>query len=219
MDDGTRSSRTLIIVGAGGHGRVCAEIAASTGRYASIVFSDPAHPVGTRIAGYTVLFHDENLPKLDVARYEIILGIGQIDADRIRNRMYARFRDLGFSSPALLAPTSYRSPSTSVGAGSMVGHHAVLNTGASIGENCIVNSHALVEHDAVVGNHVHIATGAIVNGDCTVGERTLVGSGAILRQGVRICADTVVGAGAVVVTDIEDPGTYVGIPARRITDE
>jgi len=33
---------------------------------------------------------------------------------------------------------------------------------------------------------------------------------------LSICDNTIVGAGSVVIRDINDPGTYVGNPARRI---
>ena len=44
----------------------------------------------------------------------------------------------------------------------------------------------------------------------------LVGTGAQILQGLTICDDTIIGAGAVVTKDILEPGTYVGIPAKKI---
>lgn len=32
---------------------------------------------------------------------------------------------------------------------------------------------------------------------------------------IRICADCIIGAGAVVIQDIEQPGTYIGVPAEE----
>lgn len=40
--------------------------------------------------------------------------------------------------------------------------------------------------------------------------------GATVRNGVRICNDCMIGCGAVVVKDVVDPGTYIGIPARKV---
>lgn len=53
-------------------------------------------------------------------------------------------------------------------------------------------------------------------GKVHVGSCTDIGTGTKIIQGVRICPECVIGAGAVVVRDIEEKGTYVGIPARRI---
>jgi len=35
-------------------------------------------------------------------------------------------------------------------------------------------------------------------------------------QGVKIAANVAVGAGAVVTSNIDAPGTWVGVPARRM---
>jgi acetyltransferase-like isoleucine patch superfamily enzyme len=48
-----------------------------------------------------------------------------------------------------------------------------------------------------------------------MGDRVFIGAGAALRNGVRIASDVVIGAGAAVVGNIDEPGTYIGVPARR----
>ena len=63
---------------------------------------------------------------------------------------------------------------------------------------------------------MHISVGAHVAGNVTVGSRTWVGAGATISNNVCICEDCMIGAGAVVVKDLEEAGTYVGVPARRI---
>ena len=55
-----------------------------------------------------------------------------------------------------------------------------------------------------------------ISGNIILGSRVLIGTGAQILQGLTICDDTIVGAGAVVTKNITEPGTYVGIPARRI---
>ena len=48
-----------------------------------------------------------------------------------------------------------------------------------------------------------------------MGDFTWIGAGAVVSNHISICADSLIGAGAVVVRDIERPGTYMGVPARR----
>jgi acetyltransferase-like isoleucine patch superfamily enzyme len=43
-----------------------------------------------------------------------------------------------------------------------------------------------------------------------------LGAGATVIDGTTIADDVTVGAGATVVSDIREPGTYVGSPARRL---
>lgn len=53
-------------------------------------------------------------------------------------------------------------------------------------------------------------------GAVKVGRGSWLGIGSIVSNNVNIISDSKIGAGAVVVRDITEPGTYVGVPVRRI---
>ena len=53
-------------------------------------------------------------------------------------------------------------------------------------------------------------------GTVTVGENTWIGIGAAVSNNIDIASDCIIGAGAVVVKNISEPGTYIGIPAKKI---
>ena len=93
---------------------------------------------------------------------------------------------------------------------------AVLNADAAVGPHCIINTGAIVEHDCRVGACTHISPRAVLCGTVLVGEESHIGAGAVVRNNLRVCSHTVVGAGGVVVRDITEPGTYVGVPVRRL---
>lgn len=209
---------TLVIVGAGGHGKVCSDIADRTGCFSDIVFSDNGVAKGTRVVRWSVEYHDEDLPALDAERHVFILGVGQIGLGGGRQTLFERIIGAGLLPTTIVSPDAMVSTSVAIGPGTFVGPMGILNVDARVGRNVIVNSRALVEHDATVGNHSHISTAGIVNGEAVVGQRCLVGSGAVVLQGVHVCDDVVIGAGAVVTHTIEEPGTYAGVPARKIHD-
>jgi acetyltransferase-like isoleucine patch superfamily enzyme len=48
-----------------------------------------------------------------------------------------------------------------------------------------------------------------------VGEGSWIGAGVSVNNNIKICSGCMIGAGAVVVKDIIEPGTYIGIPARK----
>ncbi len=51
-----------------------------------------------------------------------------------------------------------------------------------------------------------------------IGARTWIGIGGIISNNISLCGDVVIGAGAVVVRNIDKAGTYVGVPARKISN-
>jgi UDP-3-O-[3-hydroxymyristoyl] glucosamine N-acyltransferase len=72
-----------------------------------------------------------------------------------------------------------------------------------------------VEHDNVLEDYVHISPSAALGGTVHVGSQTHIGIGAVVRNNMNICSGCTIGAGAVVVKNIVEPGTYVGVPARK----
>lgn len=199
----------LIIIGASGHGKVVADIAALNG-YKDIVFLDNDSGIKT-CAGHPVLGPDTMTSELDG---DVFVAVGNAE---IRKKLMER--DANRIFPVLIHPSAVIAESAEVGAGSVVMAGAVINPGARIGKGCIINTSSSVDHDCMVGDYVHISVGAHLSGTVVVGTGTWIGAGAIVSNNVDICADCVIGAGAVVIKDIDESGTYVGVPARLKRDK
>ena len=195
----------LIIIGASGHGKVVADIAALNG-YKDIVFLDN-DPEIKICAGYPVLGPDTMTSELDG---DVFIAVGNAET-----RKKLMERDANRNFPVLIHPSAVIAESAEVGAGSVVMAGAVINPGARIGKGCIINTSSSVDHDCVVRDYVHISVGAHLSGTVVVGTGTWIGTGAIVSNNVNICGGCMIGAGAVVIKDIGEPGTYIGVPARK----
>lgn len=103
-----------------------------------------------------------------------------------------------------------------IGKGSIICDGATLTTNIKLGTCVIVNINATIGHDTKVGRFTTISPGANISGNVTIGQRCYIGSGASIREGITICDDVTIGMGAVVVKDITEPGTYVGVPAKKL---
>jgi len=96
-----------------------------------------------------------------------------------------------------------------------------LSCDIAVGDFSLFNLNATVSHDCLIGDFATVSPQACVLGNVQVGEAAWIGAGAVVRQGqpgqpLRIGADCIIGAGAVVLSDCPGPGTYVGVPARKI---
>ena len=200
----------LVILGAGGHGKVVADIAVRTGRYRTISFLDDAGP--GQCMGLPVAHGCEGAFGL-AATHEVFVAIGD---SGVRRRLMEALADRGAEIAALVHPDVVVGRGAVIGAGTVVMAGVVLNPDCRIGRGCIVNTCASVDHDCRIGDYVHVSVGARVTGSVTVGAGTWIGAGAVVNNGLRIAGSCTIGSGAVVVDDIEEAGTYVGVPARRI---
>lgn len=201
-------NESVIIIGAGGHGKVVADIVLCAGDRVLGFLDD--NPSGTSFAGFPVLGGTEEFRRWGDARFVIAVGSAaarerlaeKIDGARLYTAIHPR---------AVISALE-----TQIGEGTVIMANAVVNPGAKIGRHCIVNTAAVVEHDNRIGNFVHISVGAHLAGTVTVGKATWVGVGAAVSNNLSVCGGCMIGAGAVVVRDITEPGTYVGVPAARI---
>ena len=207
----------VLIIGAGGHGQVVADILLSASRQGNYV-----QPLG-------YLDHDEglwNMALLDLPvlgsvdecdRFDhdaVIVGVGD---NLTRQRLFEQLSKSGERFATARHPSAVLSASCVVRHGSVVSAGVVVNTSAYVGANVILNTSCTVEHHNEIGDHAHIAPGARLGGDVTIGQGALIGIGAIVLPGCHVGAWSVVGAGAVVTEDLAAGVVAVGAPARTVS--
>ncbi len=200
--------RGLLVLGAGGHGRVVAD--AASGEFDRIAFLDDA---GDAQPGHWPVLG----PIEELAEHRQAFGAAAVSVGDNRRRLALldRLAATEFRIVTILHPSAFVSQRARLGAGSVILAQAAVNIGAHIGRGCIVNTGATVDHDCVLGDGVHVSPGAHVAGGVTVGERSWIGIGAVVREGTAIGSDVIVGAGAAVVKDVEAGETVIGVPAGR----
>ena len=200
---------SLVVFGAGGHGWVVVDAALLMHRWSRIVVSDRKLPDNqsellTGIGLLTVTAAQALDPSVHVA----------IGNNQFRQREAAAWGRKRLVS--IVHPAAVISVFSSTGAGCFVAAGAVIGPSAQLGIGVIVNHGAVVDHDAEIGSFSHIAPNASLGGHVKLGHRVLVGSGAVVLPSIVIGDDVTVGAGSVVTAHLLGPGSYAGIPARKI---
>lgn len=200
--------KKLVIIGAGGHGKVVADIAKKKG-YDEIVFLDDNESL-TECGGYAVVGKSNQYADFNC---DIFVAIGN---SKIREIVQTKVEQAGKTVPTLVHPNTSIAENVAIGRGTVVVAGAVVNPGAEIGRGCIINTGSSVDHDCKIADFVHVSVGAHVAGTVNIGKHTWIGAGVTVSNNVNICGDCMIGAGAVVVKDILENGTYVGVPSEKI---
>jgi sugar O-acyltransferase (sialic acid O-acetyltransferase NeuD family) len=204
----------VLIVGAGGHGKVVLDILRAEGHYRPIGFldADPAL-TGSSVHGLPILGQINLLPKLRQKAQKAIVAIGD-------NRTRASYADLvrqqGWDLVSAIHPTASVSPTATLGINVVVAAGAVVGTDAELADNVIINTAAVVDHECQIGNAAHICPAAALAGRVRVGEMAFVGLGCRVIQCLTIGSQSTIGAGAVVLEDVPEYATVVGVPARVV---
>jgi sugar O-acyltransferase (sialic acid O-acetyltransferase NeuD family) len=197
----------VVVLGAGGHGKVVADILMAMGR-PPLGFLDTNKPVGTLVLGLPVLGDEDWLA---TNRAAAALGIGD---NATRERLAAGVLERGASLISAIHPRAVVASSAKIADGVVIAALAVVNPDATIERGVIVNTGAIVEHDCVIGAFAHLATNATTGGGCNVGGLTLLGSGATMLPYTRVGDRSVIGSHALVSRDIPSQSLARGVPAR-----
>lgn len=197
--------KSVVIIGCGGHGRVIADIVRCSGDELVGFLDDGVVPNGREhILGGTSDY------KLYKDAY-FIVGIGNAG---IRRKIVESMPDVKWYTA--IHPSAVISASAAIGEGCAIMANSTINTDSIVGKHSIINTGAIVEHDNRIGEYVHVSVGTKLGGTVFVGNDTWLGIGAVVSNNISISEECMIGAGAVVVHDINEKGTYVGIPARKI---
>lgn len=153
----------LLIIGAGGYGRLVKEIALSAG-FTEADFLDDNSPLS--IGRIT------ELERLEAQYDGSIVAIGN---PTVRARIFGRLQ----KPVNVLHPTAVISKSAQLGRGCVVEAHTVINSEAAMGDGVFVCAGAVINHNASVEAFCQI--------DCNA----VVAAGAAVPKGMKVASCTV----------------------------
>ena len=205
----------IVIVGAGGHGKVVLEIVRAQHQHRVVGFLDAdTSLIGSEVLGVRVIGGVNQIARL---RQQKIRGaIVAIGDNRVRQSYAALLSEHGLELPPAVHPAATVSPSATIGRNTVVAVGATLCASTIIGDSVICNTGCVIDHESQVEESAHICPGALLAGRVRVAVGAFVGLGAKVLPCISVGRYAIVGAGAVVLDDVPDEATVVGVPARRV---
>ena len=202
-------SKSVVIIGASGHGKVIADIIVNSDDKVLGFLDDADDVQGKRIIGFPVLGKIADYDNYKDCEFVIAIG-----NPYIREKIAIELPVKWYTA---IHPTAVISSlDVEIGEGTVIMANAVVNPSARIGKHCIINTGAIVEHDNILEDYVHLSPNVTLAGIVKVGKSTHIGAGSCTKQVLNIASDCIIGAGSVIVKDITESGTYVGVPTRKI---
>ena len=208
---------SMLLVGAGGHSKAIIEIIEHGSLFQIAGLVDQSGSPIREVLGHLVIGDDSELGALSSKIQNAFPAIGYLNCPSKRADLFSRLLACGFKVPNIISGRAYISKHVYIGTGNVVMHDAMISVDNSIGDNNVIQSKSLMDHEVTIGDHNYISTGSILNGAVKIGNYNIIGSNVTINQGCTIGNNIKIGSGAVVVGDILEEGTYVGIPAGRIS--
>lgn len=167
----------IVIIGAGGHGKVVADAIIAQNEYELIGFVDATLPIGEKIINdFCVVEQQNQINQLKGIADVFIVAVGN---NIIRKNVY-NLAIQTLQPSTVIHPSSIIGSEVSIAEGSVVLANTVINASSTIGKNTIVNAGTIVDHDCIIGDNIHLSIG------------TMVGSNSIVENGVTTAIGTAI---------------------------
>jgi sugar O-acyltransferase (sialic acid O-acetyltransferase NeuD family) len=191
----------LALFGYGGHAR---EVAYQIGREVTFFVDDQYVPTVSNVKGISTFRPEEYVMMVAVAdskdRFDIV------------KRLPKETKYFTFIHPSAQIMDS----SIEVGEGSFVGANSILTTDITIGKHAILNRANHIGHDCTIQDYFSAMPGAIVSGNVTIGDCVYMGTNSSIKEKLTVHGLSIIGMNSCVVKSIEQPGVYVGVPAKKL---
>lgn len=154
------------------------------------------------------------LSQFDPTEYEVLIAVGNPkDRFDIVQKLPKETKYFTFIDPSAIIMDK----NIEIGVGSIICAGTIITTNVKIGKHAHLNLQTTIGHDCEIGDYFTTAPGAKISGNCKIHDCIYIGTNASIREKISIHSFSTIGMNAAVVKSIEEPGTYVGVPAIKIS--
>lgn len=166
--------KTLLIIGAGGHGQAVMDLAEITGEYSDIFFADDNAPTNELVMGREVVAKVEDVFKGDIKVDDVFVAIGN---NAVRKQIVQRLKVEGFNLTTLIHPRATVSKYAQIEDGVAIMAGAYVGTSAVVKTGVVINANATADHDCVLHEFSHLGVGVQLAGGVEVGAMAWLQAG------------------------------------------
>ena len=197
-------TKSIAIIGAGGHGKVVGEIAELC-QFNVIDFYDDEFIKENKFQ-YPILGTTKELENKFKNYNFFFVAIGD---NHFRYEKIEWLKSFNLEITNLIHPSSVVSKYSSLGKGICIMANAVINPGTNVGDGVIINTASSIDHDCIIEDFVHISPGSKLSGSVKVGKFTHIGTGSSIHPGINIGKNVKMGIGSRVYKDVVDSKIYI----------
>ena len=154
------------------------------------------------------------LSKFDPKQYKLIVAVGDSKTRKhLVDNLPSSTQFFTFIHPTAITS---RFSGTTIGEGSFIGAYSIITTNIKLGKHTLLNRGNHIGHDSIIGDYFSAMPGAIVSGNVTMGNNVYMGTNSTIKEEIAITDNVIIGLNSGVVKNINQEGTYVGLPAKKI---
>lgn len=210
--------KKVAFIGSGDMARHIAHFMVEDKQYDIAGYFEDFTEVGTIIFDYPILgkINDIETAYKNKIFDELVCAIGYTKMD-YRKEMFERFKDL-IPFATFKHSSCYIDSTAKIGKGVVILPHSILYLDAVVEDNVFISINSMVT-GSIVHKHTYMSASVAMADKTEIGECCNIGIGTTFSGNLKVCDKVRTGAGTVVIKNITEEGTYVGVPARKISNK
>jgi acetyltransferase-like isoleucine patch superfamily enzyme len=121
----------------------------------------------------------------------------------------------GYSTATFIHNTATLHGDNTIRGGCVISPYCSVYSDTVLCGHNMLAPYSMVSHNTVMGVGSILHPYTLIAGSCDIGNYCLFNIRSTVIDKITICDNVVVGAGSMITKDIQIPGFYVGIPARK----
>lgn len=210
------TSKTLIIVGAGGFGREVLHWAedqmfAGKAEFTKLAFiDDNIEGVPPSVAKYMRSSIQNYVPQ------EGDLAVIAVGKPKARRALAETLTKRGTTFGSVIHPSAMITRSAHHETGLVLCPYSTLSVGAVAGKHLHINFNSTIGHDCTLGDFITVSSHVDVMGNCEIEDGVFFGSGARVLPGCKVAQESSIGAGTTVQRSIKKTSVLYQTSTKRM---
>lgn len=117
---------------------------------------------------------------------------------------------------SFLSPQALIFPGAIIDAGCVIWPFTMIYSDVRIGKYSTVGPYTGVGHDATIGQNCLVQSNCQISGSAVIEDNCLIGSRSVVSPSIRLAKNSELAAYSALTKSQDQPGKFVGTPARRI---
>lgn len=208
--------KKVAFIGSGEMARHVGHYMVEDKQFEVVGYYDDFTPVGTIVNNYPILGKLDDIEKQYKQGVfdELSIAVGYTRM-QYRKEVFERFENI-IPFATFIHSSCFIDSTAKIGKGVVIFPNSVLLIDSIIEDNVFLQINCCIADASIVRKHCLVSVAVSIAGRVEVGESCFIGIGSTISSDVKVCNNVFAGAGTVIVKDITEPGTYVGVPARKI---
>lgn len=154
-----------------------------------------------------------SLKSFNPDKYLAVIAVGD---PKLRQKIASEDLPKNTEYVSLIHPNAKIGYNVTYGKGTIITANCILTCDIKLGDFAQLNLATTIGHDVTCGDYFTTAPGVHISGNVEMGSRVYFGTNSSTIEKLKISDDVTIGASACVTKSLNQPGIYIGTPARKM---